>query len=122
MIDEVAQQRRIVRTYGRSDRRPCGQVLTPARDLRLVAQNPKVADLVEHVEIAEDRTEHGIDQREFLAVEPWSDEARFQPLEALLELRGFGVERRLVGCRIEPRDIVEDGRAELDKGAMLGAA
>src|SRR4051794_11699192 len=120
-LDEFTQQRRVVSADSGTHRWPRREVFPPACDRRLSGQNTEIADLVKGIEIAEHGTEHGVDEREFFAVEPGRrDEALLQPRNALLELGDFRVERRLILGGIETRDIVEHGRAEFDPAAVLG--
>src|SRR5260370_1265960 len=75
-----------------------------------------------HDEIAKRRSEHGIDQREFFAVEPRRcSNARLEPREPRFKLVRFGFERGFVLRRVEACNIVEDRRSEFDPGAMLRA-
>ena len=84
-VQEVAQQHRIVGADGGAHRRPRRQRLSPARKLRFAGQYSKVGDAVEHIEIAEYRAEHRIDQREILAIEPRRcRNARLEPRKTLL--------------------------------------
>jgi predicted MFS family arabinose efflux permease len=87
------------------------------------AEDAEIADPVEGVEVAEHRGEDGIDQRERLAVEPGCrHETALEPGETLRQLLAFRLEDRGVRGGIEGPDVVQDGRAELDQAAMLGAA
>src|SRR5262249_50182679 len=117
-FDEVAQQCRIIAADGRFDLCPRCQAFAPARELRLARQNAEIADRVEHIEIAEHRPKDRVDQREALTIEPWTNDARFQPCETLLELRGLGLEDRFVRRRVEPGNIIKDRGAEFDEGPM----
>src|SRR5262249_26951310 len=85
-------------------------------------EEAEIGDRLEGVEVAEDRPEYGVHQMEARA-----DEIRaIAPI--LLELPELGgnvaallCERRIVPCCVEAPDIIEDGRAELDPGAVTGA-
>src|SRR5262245_15339269 len=100
VFQERTQQRRIVGADGIADRGPFAEIFPPLHQLGLVREDAEVADLVDDIEIAECRTERGIDERESFAVEPWrADEPVFelhQPALQLLRLRGK--------CRFVRRD------------------
>ena len=98
-----------------------GERAAPCGDLRQAGEDAEIADAVEGIEIAEHRPEHRVDEAEAFAVEPWTFQARFDAREFVPQRCRLGVERRLIGRRVEARDVVEDRRAELDPGAMLGA-
>src|SRR5581483_7391367 len=89
---------------------------------RLAGENTELADAIEHVEIAEHRTEHRIDQGKSFAVEPWcSRDTRREPREFFRERCDLGVERCFVLGAVEAGNVVQYGRAELDPAAVLGA-
>ena len=90
--------------------------------LGLAGENSEVGDPVEHIEIAEHRTERGIDQRKAFAAKPWRGrDARFKPRKTLLELGCLGFKCCFVRRRVKTRDIAEYSRSEFDPGAILGA-
>jgi hypothetical protein len=92
------------------------------RDLRLLRQDAEIIDGVEDVEIAKHRPENGIDERELRAVEPGAAiEALLYPGKALGKKLALRLERGLGRSGVEAPDVAEDRRAELDRGAVLGA-
>src|SRR5438552_1056252 len=100
----------MIGTDGARDRRALGERVAPARELRLVGQNAKVANIVEHVEITEYRAKRRIDQREVFAVEPWRRaDARFEPRKLVLQRARLGLECRLVLGAVEAGDIIQHG-------------
>src|SRR3954451_23095919 len=121
-LQEVPQQHRIVCADSSMYRRPRRKPPSPARQLRFGGQYSEVSNAVEHVEIAEYRAEHRVDQREFSAVEPRSGrDARLEPRKSLFKLSRLEREGRLVRCGVKACDIVQHRRAEFDPAAMLGA-
>ena len=121
-LDEILQQRWIVRAHGRFHRRSGRKRRTPARQFRLAAENTKIGDLIEHVEISKHRFEHGVDEGERFAVEPGRrDDARLEPREFLRELSGPGFKGGFVGCSVEAGNVVQNSRAKFDPRAMFGA-
>src|SRR5581483_11347013 len=110
-LEEIVQQRRIFGAHRRLHRRTCSKRGAPSRKLRFAGQNAKIADLVEHVEIAEHRTKGRVHEREFFSVEPWrSSQATLEPGKAGLELDNLGLEGSLVRRGIKPGNIVEHCR------------
>src|SRR5262249_7877442 len=77
--------------------------------------------------IAKHRTEYDVDQRKPLAVEIAArsfalTKTGFKTREFLGQSLGLLRERRFIGSQVETGNIVENGRAEFDPGAMFGAA
>src|SRR5436190_14544602 len=86
-LQEVPKQRRVLRAHGAAHRWPRRKRLAPARQLRLVGENSKIGDLIEHIEVAKHRTVDRIHQRKRFSVEPWcGGDTPLQPREALPEL------------------------------------
>src|SRR4029077_17127765 len=69
--EKTAKQRRIIGAHGRAHRWPRRKRLAPALKIWLACENSEVGDVIEHIEIAEHRAEHGINQRKVFAVKPW---------------------------------------------------
>src|SRR5581483_1680881 len=109
-LQEITQQRRVIGADGSAYRWTRSKRGAPACELWLLRQDAKVADPVEHVEIAKHRAEDGVDQRERFAIEPRRGRnARLKPRKTRLELGRFGLEGSFIGCRIKPSDVVEHG-------------
>src|SRR6516165_7575646 len=107
-VQKGPQPRVIVRRNGGTDRRSLRKLFAPSRYFGLARKDTEVADAIEDVEVAEDRTENGVHQREAAAVEirPGS-ETPFEPSEFIGQLAGFSGEGCLIRRRIEAGDIVE---------------
>src|SRR5262249_3085214 len=112
---------------GAAHRCACCKRLAVGGNLWLAAKDAKVSDAIKRVEITKHRTEYDIDQRKPLAVEIAARsfaliKTGFKTREFLGQSLGLLCERRFIGSRIETGNIVENGRAEFDPGAMFGAA
>src|SRR5437879_8102204 len=89
------QQLRIVGSYRRAHARPLRQRLSPCADLRRVSEYREIDELIEHIEIAEDRCEHRIHQAEVLSRKIWT---RTQRLVDARKLRGDRLPLALEDC------------------------
>src|ERR1700751_5438206 len=119
---EIEEKLRIIRAHRTADRSARRKVRAPVRDLRLLRQDAEIIDGVEDVEIAKHRPENGIDERELRAVEPGAAiEALLYPGKALAKKLALRLERGLGRSGVEAPDVAQDRRAELDRGAVLGA-
>ncbi len=105
--------------YGRPD---CER-RAPIRNLRFSRQYTERADLVEHIEVAEYRAEHSVNQRKLRAIEIWAAaKAALQKCKFVSQCLGFCSEHRLVAGRIKADDVVQCSGSEFDPGSMVGAA
>src|SRR5438309_9106080 len=95
---EDLEARRVVRADRIAHARPRRQRGAPGADLRRRLEDARLEEGLEHIEIAEDRAERGIDQREALAgeIRPVA-ERLLDALELARELGALLLERRLVG-------------------------
>src|SRR4051794_40479431 len=93
--EEGAQQLRIVRADRGTNARTLRQFSAPGADLRHIAENAVLSQLVEQIEIAEDRREHGVDQTErFAGKIRTGAECRLDPREFCDERLALALERR----------------------------
>lgn len=94
----------------------------PRGDFIPSGEQSEVADLVENVEISEDGSEGGVDEGECGAGKIGAfAEPAFDLLEFPRQGACLGRESRFIGGVVEAADVVQDGRAELDPGSVLGA-
>jgi hypothetical protein len=90
-------------------------------------ENSELADPIENVEIAKDRTKHRIDERKSLAVKVRAGaKAHFKPCLKPFEFisQGCGLlhKGRFIGRAIKSGNVVKHSGSKLDPGAMFGAA
>src|SRR5207245_4617873 len=108
------QQLRIVGSYRRAHARPLRQRLSPCADLRRVSEYREIGELIEHVEIAEDRCEHRVHQAEALSRKK---STRAQRLLDARKLRGdrltFALKYRGIAGRLQAPYFAENGGAKL---------
>lgn len=95
------QALRIVRRHGLPDRRTVTRRTAPSLDKRLAVKNTEIADPIEGVEVAEDRTVNGIDEGKAAASEPWpappgaARQFSLNTVEHCRQRAGFGEEAGL---------------------------
>src|SRR5215510_1721109 len=100
-----------------------GQRAAPAREVRLGSKHAEVVDTIEDIKVAKDWREYRVDEREAVAVEPGCRRhASLEPVEAPSKPSLLVGEACSIGRRVELGDIVEDCRAVLDEGTVLGAS
>src|SRR4051812_32649888 len=96
--EEGAQQLRIVRAHRSTDARTLRQFGAPCADLRHIAENAVVGQLVEQIEVAEDGGEYGVDETErFASKIRTGTERRFDPGELHHQRLALALERRRIG-------------------------